>query len=336
MGGDQVSVRQTSLAEIAKEAKVSISTVSKVANDEPGVSEETRARVNAVIRSHRYVAKRRRQRTSRLTIVVLVRSMWAPNTLEVLRGVTTAGSEMQADIIVQLLGERRPDSGWIDEIRAAGRSGVIAVTSILEEKDRAHFRELGLPLVVIDPVNVPDEQTYSVGSTNWAGGLAATEHLLQLGHRSIAMLSGEDTLVARARVSGHFAALDAAGVRERLVLAGDFTFESGLELGERLLSKKQRPTAVFAASDAAAIGVIEAARRRGLRVPEDLSVVGFDDSILARTCSPPLTTVRQSVGQFGVHAVQMVVALVNGEDVHTHHMELATTLVIRRSTIRHP
>jgi LacI family transcriptional regulator len=175
----------------------------------------------------------------------------------------------------------------------------------------------------------------SVGSTNFAGGLAATHHLLGLGHRQIAYLGGPAAAACnQARMHGYRGAMEAEGapVPDGYVRTGRFSYEHGIAGGAALLDLPQPPTAVFAGSDETALGVIEAARSRGLRVPEDLSVVGFDDTPVARLAAPPLTTVRQPLREMGAVAVRTALRLAAGERVDSHHVELATELVVRQST----
>ncbi|ACQ78458.1 transcriptional regulator, LacI family [Beutenbergia cavernae DSM 12333] len=330
--------KKPSLAEVAEIAGVSISTVSKVANGSVDVSDVTRERVERILSERGYVATKKR-RGSLMPVAILARDMHSPYTLDVIRGAVDAAGPVQVDVTVARHPDDAADLRWIDEIHAAGRRGIIAITSMLDEAQRARVAHHGLALVVIDAVNNPDEATFSVGATNWAGGLGATEHLLDLGHRDVAMLSGlPQTMASRARVSGYRAALngfegDHAPAR---VLPGDFTYDSGLELGAQLLAGKARPTAIFAASDFQALGVLEAARRAGLRVPEDLSVVGFDDLIMAQMSSPQLTSVRQPLEQMGATAVETIVALLGGATGRPHHTELATRLVVRGSTAPPP
>lgn len=335
MAGPVRRRKKPSLAEVARIAGVSISTVSKVANGGVDVSDATRERVERILAERGYVATRKR-RGSLIPVELITRDMYNPLTLDVLRGIIDAAASTGLDISVSRYPDNAPDHRWIDEIHAAGRRGVIALTSILDDDERARFRSHGLEVVAIDPLNRPDESTTSVGATNWAGGLQATEHLSGLGHTKIAMLTGfPEAMASRARVSGFRAAMGTAGIEldESMVLDGDFTYDSGLELGTELLRRSDRPTAVFAASDLPALGVIEAARRLGLRVPEDLSVVGFDDLIMAQVSAPPLTTVRQPLDQMGAVAVQMIAALIaDGPPDHALHTELATRLVVRGST----
>jgi LacI family transcriptional regulator len=175
----------------------------------------------------------------------------------------------------------------------------------------------------------------SVGATNFAGGLAAGRHLLGLGHRRVAYVGGTPSAACnQARVGGLRAALEAEGLElpPGYVTTGVFDYASGFAGGSAVLDLAERPTAVFAGSDEVALGVIEAARVRGLRVPQDLSVVGFDDTQLARMASPPLTTVRQPLSEMGGVALRTALRLAAGETIESHHVELATRLVVRGST----
>jgi LacI family transcriptional regulator len=175
----------------------------------------------------------------------------------------------------------------------------------------------------------------TIGATNWAGGLSATEHLLSLGHRRIGFIAGPRRLLcSRARLDGYRAGLEAAGVAvaDELLYQGDFYHESGFAGGSALLELADPPTAIFAASDQMAFGVYEAVRRRGLRVPDDVSVVGFDDLPEDRWSSPPLTTVRQPLTEMGALAARTVLRLAQGEAIESPRVELATELVVRDST----
>jgi len=209
------------------------------------------------------------------------------------------------------------------------------VTTKLTETQVGQLRGAGIPLVVIDPVNTPPADIPSVGATNWAGGFAATEHLLSLGHRRIAAITGpSDYLCSLARLDGYRSGLERAGVAfdPALVRYGDFRHEGGFGCASELLSLPDRPTAIFAGSDQQAFGVYEAARQHGLRIPEDLSVVGFDDLPVARWASPPMTTVRQPLAEMGNAAAQMLGELIDGAPLRSTRMELTTELIVREST----
>ncbi|MFC7621916.1 LacI family DNA-binding transcriptional regulator [Microlunatus sp. GCM10028923] len=323
--------RGPSLAEVAELAGVSISTVSKVANNSPDVADQTRTKVAEILSEQRYVAPRQR-RTGGPRIGLLVRSMRLPNTAEPLRGAMerAAGAGMPLEV---LLYRQQPD--WIEELRAHDIRGLVAISSVLDPEEREQLTDAGIALVVVNPLGPPHVGHHSVGATDWAGGYAAADHLLGLGHRRFGILRGDDrSMVSQSRASGNLAALTAAGITSDSIMTepGDFTFEAGLEAALRLLARPDRPTALCAASDFQALGVIEAARRLGLRVPDDLSVIGFDDLILASMSSPPLTTIRQPLDQLGAVAVGMLADLIAGVEPESHHLELATSLVVRDST----
>jgi LacI family transcriptional regulator len=226
---------------------------------------------------------------------------------------------------------------WARDLAAAGRQAVITVVNDLSAGHMYALARAHLPLVVIDPSTVPRARLASVGSTNFAGGFAAAQHLLSLGHRRIAYIGGHPAAAHnQARMHGYRAALEAqsAPIPEGYVRFGQFLYRDGLAGAAALLDLTEPPTAVFAGSDETAVGVIETARARGLRVPEDLSVVGFDDTQVARFASPPLTTVRQPLRDMGRIALRTALRLAAGEKLDSHHVELATELVVRQSTAR--
>jgi LacI family transcriptional regulator len=217
----------------------------------------------------------------------------------------------------------------------AGRRALIAVTSELTAGHIKALDKAKVPLVLIDPLNQPRALVVSVGSTNFAGGIAATQHLLDLGHAQIGYVGAHlPAACSQARLHGYRAAMEGAGlsVPTGYISPGRFVYEDGLAGGAALLDLPEPPTAIISGSDEMALGVIEAARIRGLRVPQDLSVVGFDDTQLARMASPPLTTVRQPLWEMGGVALRTALRLAAGESIESHHVELATQLVVRGST----
>jgi DNA-binding LacI/PurR family transcriptional regulator len=213
--------------------------------------------------------------------------------------------------------------------------GVIAVFADLSLPMREQMRTRGIPFVVIDPTGEPLHDTPSVGATNWSGGLTATRHLLGLGHRRIGVIGGPEwILCSRARLDGYRAAMDEAGVTvdPALISHGEFHVAEGIERGRALLALPDPPTAIFAGNDLQALGVYQAARERRLHIPEDLSVVGFDDLPVAQWVGPPLTTVRQPLVEMAVTAAELVLAMSRGAQPAQPRVELATELVIREST----
>jgi LacI family transcriptional regulator len=252
---------------------------------------------------------------------------------EILQGVTEQASQTGIDVVLG----RPMDSGraWARRMVHGGREGAIVVTSVLTQEHLSSFAAAGRSLVVIDPIEMPKVDIPSIGATNWAGGVSATQHLIDLGHKRIAFVGGPlNTACNQARLHGYRAALENNGLPfdSALVSSGGFNHDNGFKRAARLLSLASPPTAVFAGCDPIAFGVMEMARQRGLSVPNDLSVVGFDDTYVADWSGPPLTTVHQPLQEMGRAAVRVLMALVGGSTPDTHHVELATHLVVRSST----
>ncbi len=193
-----------------------------------------------------------------------------------------------------------------------------------------------MPVVIVDPVGQPDPRIPSIGATNWAGGLMATEHLIEIGHRRIGTITGRPSLLcSQARLDGYRAALERAGIPAdpALVYSGDFLFHGALVAATGMLDLADPPTAIFAGSDMQAMGVYEAARQHRRRIPDDLSVVGFDDLPMSGWVSPPLTTIIQPLAQMAAMATRTVLALLDGRaDTSSNRVELTTSLVVRAST----
>lgn len=328
------NARRTTLADIAQAAGVSVATVSKVLNGRGDVAPHTRTRVQELLQQHEYLAPvlRHIEAVESPTIEVQFKGALKSYVAETLEGIIDSAAELGASVVISRASHA---PHWARDLVSAGRRAVIAITSVYTA---AHLNELarsGLPLVVLDPLHLPDGRVNSVGATNFAGGLAATQHLLSLGHRRVAYLGGPALAVCnQARMHGYRAAMEASGeqVPDVYLRPGEFTYESGLLGAKALLDLREPPTAIFAANDEIALGAVETARTRGLRVPEDLSVVGFDDTSLAQMASPPLTTVRQPLREMGGAALRTALRLANGEKVESHHIELATELVVRTST----
>jgi DNA-binding LacI/PurR family transcriptional regulator len=331
----QAPDRPTTIARVAQLAGVSVPTVSKVINGRSDVSPDTRRRVEAVIQEWGYQRTRRPTRAAHLIEMVFngLDSEWA---LEIVMGAERVARENDlALVITEMQGRHRPDRGWIEGVLARQPTGLLAVLVDLTEAQRTQLKSRDIPLVVVDPTGEPLHDTPSVGATNWSGGLAATRHLLGLGHTRIAVIAGpEDILCSRARLDGYRAAMDSAGVEvdPALVCFGDFSVEDGVAYARELLGLPQRPTAIITGNDLQALGVYQAAREARLHIPEDLSVVGFDDLPVARWVGPPLTTVRQPLAEMAMAAARLVLRLANGEQPSQTRIELSTELIIREST----
>ncbi|GAA3753577.1 LacI family DNA-binding transcriptional regulator [Salinactinospora qingdaonensis] len=333
---------RATLGAVATTAGVSKATVSKVLNGRPGVSDETRDRVRAAMRTVDYsptTGPRAPAPTGMFQ--ALFDSLVNPYSIYVLDGVLAGAKNLGIEVITSSFASEAPDRrgsvgvDWIEDLSARGRAGLLVVTSELTAEEIATCTKLGLSLAVVDPLNPLDENLVSVGATNWAGGVQATEHLLSLGHRRIGYAGGpEQSVPARERLHGYREALETAGVEidPALTLYDSFHPEAGQRMTHTLLDRDDPPTAIFAGSDLVALGVLQAARARGLSVPAELSVVGFDDTYSALWTDPPLTTVHQPLHDMGRVALRTVVQLARGERPDSQHVQLATRLVVRDST----
>ncbi|MFF3839089.1 LacI family DNA-binding transcriptional regulator [Streptomyces sp. NPDC001930] len=336
--GDGEESRRITLAEVAQQAGVSLSTVSKVLNGRQDVSSATRVKVEQLLETHSYRRTTRVAREAPLIELVFheLDSVWS---MELIRGVENLAKAHRASIVLTESGTRHaPAPDWIEGVLQRRPIGVVLVFSSLPDAVKRQLDARSIPFVIVDPAGDPEPDVPSVGSANWSGGVAATRHLIDLGHRRIGIITGpEDMLCSLARLDGYRSALNMAGLAHdpSLVRFGDFHVEGGYARAMELLQAADRPTAVFAGSDLQALGVMEAARVLGLRVPEDLSVVGYDDVMIARWSSPPLTTIHQPLREMGEEAVQMLLRLRAGEPSVTR-MELATSLVVRKSTAPPP
>ncbi|MGX1563484.1 LacI family DNA-binding transcriptional regulator [Streptomyces sp. NPDC055506] len=331
---------RVTITEIARQAGVSVPTVSRVVNGRSDVSPQTRARVEELLRRHGYRKRPAAPGTRAALLDLVFNDLDSPWAVEIIRGVEEVAHAAGVGTVVSAIHGRSGDAReWMRNLRARASDGVILVTSALEPVLHEELRILGVPLVVVDPAGSPALDAPTIGAANWSGGMAATEHLLSLGHRRIGLIAGPPRLLcSRARLDGYRAALEGAGVAldASLVVPGDFRPESGFTACNTLLDLPEPPTAVFAASDQMALGAIEALRRRGLRVPQDMSVVGFDDLPEVRWSAPPLTTIRQPLADMGKLAARTVLRLTHDEQPDSPRVELGTDLVVRSSTLPPP
>jgi DNA-binding LacI/PurR family transcriptional regulator len=327
------------MATIAREAGVSVPTVSKVLNGWSEVAPETRERVERLLRERGYVRRRGdRAGGAHSMVEVVIDSLDNSWAAAVLAGVESACHERHLGVAITvarpLTGRRTGD--WVDTVIARGSRGVIAALVELSTTQIRKLQRAQIPCVMVDPVATPDDSVFSVGATNWAGGRRATEHLIELGHRRIGVVVGpEDLLCNRARVAGYRAAMDRAGlvIAEGYVRSGpDFSTYTGRDLTTAMLDLPEPPTALFICADTLALGAYRALDERGLRIPDDLSIVGFDDRPESHWVSPRLTTVRQPVEEMAVAALELLDQLIRDRPPVAHRVELATMLLEREST----
>ena len=330
---------RATIRDVASAAGVSIATVSRVLNGRRDVAPKTREAVLKAVQEFDFATNRNARALSsgRTGLVgVTVPIIAAAYFSVILSGVAEALYEQDMRIVLcPTLHEHDREVTLLDRLMHGTTDGAILTLPEESNKELKALKRQGLPFVVVDPRVPLDEGIPAVSAGHAAGARAATEHLLSLGHHRIAAIIGPPAWMAStARLDGYRAAMAAAGVLpdSKLVVPSSFEIEGGEAAAGPILDLADRPTAIFAFNDNLAIGVLQAARARGLRVPEDLSVVGFDDSEHSAIVSPALTTVRQPLAEMGRMAVSLLLRLVENQSVETLRIELATRLVVRDST----
>jgi LacI family transcriptional regulator len=328
--------RAATIATIAAEVGVSVATVSKVLNGRADVAPQTRARVEASLERHRYRPRIKRQPVATGQIELVFHeynSAWA---MEIIRGVEAVAAPAKLTMMLsELGGSHRPPDDWADGVISRRPLGVLLVLCSLPPAQQRQLRRRHIPFVVVDTDSATTASVPTVGSNNWNGGLLAARHLLELGHRRIAVISGpRDVLCSQARVAGFRFGHDAVGlaVDPDLVRYGNFYINAGYEHGTELLRRAAAPTAIFAGSDLQAMGVLRAARRLGIEVPGQLSVIGYDNIPVAAWTDPALTTVNQPLQDMAGAAARMLIDLARGIEPASTRLDLVTELVVREST----
>lgn len=328
-------MQRVKMADVARTAGVSVATVSKVVNGRYGVAQATVDRVQLVIKQLGYEASLGAQslRSHRTNVLGILVAEFEPFSTELLKGASRAVAGTSYELLAYSGGARGAEVGW--EQRSLSRlsgtliDGAIIVTpTVVETKHGFH-------VVAVDPHTGPSGLP-TVDSDNFEGAVLAANHLLELGHRRIGFLAGRPDLESsRLREAGFRKALAEAGVSvdEKLVRLGGYVPAAAEGPAYELLTQPERPTAVFAANDLTAITTIEVARRLGLSVPADLSVIGFDNVPESALASPPLTTINQPLQRMGAEALMLLVDLIDGVERDTH-IRLPTELVQRASTRR--
>ncbi|MBT2530990.1 LacI family DNA-binding transcriptional regulator [Arthrobacter sp. ISL-48] len=322
------------IADVAAAAGVSVPTVSKVLNGRSHVSEATRAKVRQALEELDYT-KRNIPAAQPGLLQLVVNNFDSPWVLETMEGVEAAASRL-GYAIAYTRADHATAEGWrkLRESSANRLAGVVLLAPRSGSRLVITLRSLNIPAVAIDPEVSEGLTIPSVSPASFSGALAAVGHLLGLGHRRIGIITGRGHSPGHglARYAAYVAALHDAGlpVLPELVRDGDFSIESGLRLGGDLLDLPEPPTAIVTGSDLQALGVMNAAAQRSLKIPGDLSIVGFDDIAQAALMSPPLTTVRQPLAQLASMAVGIVTEQ-QGAAVPVA-LEVATELVIRGTT----
>jgi DNA-binding LacI/PurR family transcriptional regulator len=336
MTGDVQGRGKPTLSDVASVAGTSIPTVSKVLRGGTDISPATRDRVMDAIRAVGYARGLKGmadgEQAALIDLVVNhVNGTWANG---VLTGVESAAVAANVDVVISLAHE---NADWVSRLLRRPSRGAIVVLVDPTSSQFSALEAAGIPVVLVTPMSEPRAAVPRVGVTNWDGGRTAAEHLLSLGHRRFGIVAGQRShLYSRARVDGFRSALDAADGGRCTVVHGDWDRGIAARAASTLLEGVDRPTAIFACSDVMAVGVYDAASNLGLRVPRDLSVVGFDDVPEAQWAVPALTTIRQPVAEMGAVAVRLLMrvpelgSMSDARDIN--RVDLPTSLVVRSST----
>lgn len=334
---DVVFQQRVKMSDVARTAGVSVATVSKVVNGRYGVAQATVERVQQVIHELGYEASLGAQslRSHRTNVLGILVAEFEPFSTELLKGASqeVAGSGYQ--LLAYSSGDGEGAAvGW--ERRSLARlsgtliDGAVIVTPTVVETEHSFH------VVAVDPHTGPSDLP-TVDSDNFAGAVLATNYLLSLGHKRIGHISGRtDLKSAQLREAGFRSAMADAGVPvdERLVRVGGFRIESAAGTAAELLALTDRPSAIFAGNDLSAISTMTVARDMGLSVPDDLSVIGFDNVPESALVNPPLTTIMQPLQRMGAEALRLLIDLIAGVERDTH-IRLPTELVIRSSCRPH-
>src|SRR4030081_1079738 len=326
------------MAQIAKEAGVSTTTVSKVLNELPGVGASTRVRVQGLIEEHGYVqnhaARHLRNGHSDLVGLVIMR-LEGGYDLGIMHGIQDALEESGYRLVVFSTNENEASERlWLRRLLDQSTDGVLLLLPFEQLGLADTLMAQGIPFVAIGDRNEPTTAFPTIGSTIWLGGYSATEYLVSLGHRRIGIITFPLHLTtSRARLAGYREALERAGIPidPALICEGTYLLGDGVEQTRYLLDLPNPPTAIFAGNDAQAAGVYQVLYERGIRVPDQMSVIGFDDVTYTAQMSPPLTTIHQPLVEIGKMAVNILLRLIAGEQLESNHLELSTSLAVRKS-----
>lgn len=326
------------IRDVAKKAGVGLGTVSRVLNNSPLVSPATRQRVLEVIEELDYAPSpvaRRLSLGKTLTIATIAPFFTRPSVVERLRGIEATLADSEYDLIVfNVETPERRDDYFQDVSRRERVDGMLIISLTPHDKEVTHFARSKVPVVLID-ADHPALSRVTTGDV--AGGRCATQHLIDLGHQRIGYIS--DILEtpfnftsSLDRLEGYRQALDAAGIpfRPEYHRQGEHGRYEARHLASELLALPEPPTAIFAASDTQAMGVLEAAQDADLQVPEDLSIIGYDDIEIAEYLN--LTTIRQQLYESGVRGVELLLEKLDSNSKEPTREILSTELVVRNTT----
>ena len=323
--------------DVAAAAGISYGTVSRVLNDAPNVKAETRERVREAMERLGYVVDRRARSLAggrSQVLAVLVPDLGTGYIGEIIRGIDAEVELAQYDLLLYTTHRQAAkETSYVANIARGMADGLVLVLPSDLQAIVEHLRQIAFPFVLVDYQGV-EEQVPAVCATNWQGAYNATEYLIELGHRRIGFITGDmEMAAARNRLAGYQAALRTHHLpgEPSLVRNGQFHYSDGYAATAALLALPNPPTAIFASNDDMALATMDALREQGLRVPDDISVVGFDGIPQAALVHPPLTTVSQPLAKMGRVATQMLLDRLKDPGKPVRRIELPTELIVRGS-----
>lgn len=329
----------SNIREVARLAGVSVATVSRTLRSPERVLPETRERVNAAVEKASYrpnlmAVQFRSQKTGNLVILVpaIANTFFARVISGAQRAAQAAGYRL---LLCDTQGREDVERQFAELVYAHQADGVIQLRAY--DPFEAASADAVLPPIVNACEVISNGRYPTISLDNLAAAQAMTEHLIAMGHRRIGLIKGSRTSpLTRDRLGGYRKALEEAGIMfdEDLVCHGDFTLSAGFAGASKMLAIAKRPTALFCENDEMAIGALKRIREEGLRVPEDISLVGFDDIPMANYCDPPLTTISQPAEAFGEKAVEMLIMLIDKKPIPERHVVLPFELTPRASSAR--
>lgn len=336
MSGSAMGNGTITIFDVAREAGVSTATVSRVANGHANIRPETRQRVEKAMKKLGYVANAQARglaggKTN--VIGLLVDGLESAYVTQIARGINRAATERGYDVLLSTMTLRPYQPLYVEQLFQGLVEGLVVLLASGFERYLDEVSKRGFPVVLID--HAPTTLAPVVKTANKMGTRSAVEYLAELGHRRIGFITGFlDVNSAVERLEGYKATLDELEipVAEELIQHGDFMLEGGIQGTKGLLDLEDPPTAIMCSSDLEAFGALQVARERGIRVPQDLSIVGFDDLPEAKYVTPPLTTVRQPMLDMGRMSAELLLDGIGGSSIPTSTVELPTQLVIREST----
>jgi len=328
---------EVTIFDVAREAGVSYATVSRVINNKDHVKPDKRERVRRAMARLGYVVNQQARSLAggkSQVVGLLVPGLDTSYIGEIVRGIDAELASVSYDLMLYTTHDRKTrESTYAAMITQGLADGLLLILPRDPGAYLEALRRRAFPYVLIDHQGI-DESGPSVGATNRSGGYAATRYLIELGHRRIGLITGSiDLGCSIDRLAGYRDALAECGIAfdPALVRQGEFAQPDGYRGARELLDLPERPTAIFASNDVMAFGVMDAVREAGLRIPADVSIIGFDDIPQASHVRPNLTTIRQPLGQMGRTATRMLLQQIASPATEPARIELSTELIVRDS-----